>query len=209
MYGNYETSNYAAAHTNTNDSTIKTYIDNWYKTNILGTVNEQYLADNVFCNDRSISTYSASTNTKLGYGKNITYYRWFYGSWNGTDHGNSNILLKCPQQNDAFTVRDTVKGNGALTYPIGLLTADEVVLTGGWNDANSNYYLYTGQSWWSISPGYFNNLLANGRHVYWNGSAYNYYVLGDSYGVRPVLNLKPEALKYGDGTANNPYRLTE
>ena len=75
MYGTIGASTYNATHTNTNNSTIKTFVDNWYKTNILGTVNEQYLADNVFCNDRSISTYSASANTKLGYGKNITYYR--------------------------------------------------------------------------------------------------------------------------------------
>lgn len=204
MYGNYETSNYAAAHTNTNDSTIKTYIDNWYKTNILNTTDEEYLADNIFCNDRSLST--ANIGNEVGTTK--TFYRWYYGPWDSGNY-NDDTKLICPQQNDAFTVDDTTYGNGALTYPIGLLTTDEVVLTGGWNDANSNYYLYTGQSWWSISPGYFNNSLANGRHVYWNGSAYNYYVLGDSYGVRPVLNLKPEALKYGDGTANNPYRLTE
>ena len=31
----------------------------------------------------------------------------------------------------------------------------------------------------------------------------------DSVVVRPVLNLKPEVLKYGDGTASNPYRLIE
>ena len=28
-------------------------------------------------------------------------------------------------------------------------------------------------------------------------------------GVRPVFNLKAEVLTYGDGTMNNPYRLTE
>ena len=56
MYGKIGASTYTAAHANTNDSTIKAYLDNWYKTNILGTVHEQYLADNVFCNDRSISS---------------------------------------------------------------------------------------------------------------------------------------------------------
>ena len=122
MYGKTGASTYADAHANTNDSTIKAYIDNWYKTNIVGTANEQYLADNVFCNDRSISTYTTSSNTKLGYGTNSTYYRWAYGPWNGTNYGNMKMILTCPQKNDAFTVSDTTNGNGALTYPVGLLS---------------------------------------------------------------------------------------
>ena len=62
------------------------------------------------------------------------------------------MMLTCPQQNDAFTVNDTSKGNGALTYPVGLLSTDEIVLAGGWNDSNSGYYLYSGQYWWASSP---------------------------------------------------------
>lgn len=27
------------------------------------------------------------------------------------------------------------------------------------------------------------------------------------HGIRPVLNLKSDALKYGDGTMNNPYHI--
>ena len=37
------------------------------------------------------------------------------------------------------------------------------------------------------------------------------YTLGSgvnsSYGVRPVINLKPNSLKFGDGTALDPYRV--
>ena len=126
MYGATGASTYAAAHANTNDSTIKTYIDNWYKTNILGTANEQYLADNVFCNDRSL----AGNNTGTGAGTSKSYYRWYNGPWE-SDGYNSSMKLTCPQQNDAFTVSDTANGNGALTYGIGLVTTDEVVLAGG------------------------------------------------------------------------------
>ena len=39
---------------NTNDSTIKNYIDSWYVNNIKGKY-EDKLEDTVFCNDRSIS----------------------------------------------------------------------------------------------------------------------------------------------------------
>ena len=163
MYGQTGASTYADAHANTNDSTIKAYIDNWYKTNIVGTANEQYLADNVFCNDRSISTYTTSSNTKLGYGTNSTYYRWAYGPWNGTNYGNMKMILTCPQKNDAFTVSDTTNGNGALTYPVGLLSTDEIVLAGGWSASNSGYYLYSGQYWWASSPSVSHSLAGFGQ----------------------------------------------
>ena len=206
MYGATGASTYAAAHANTNDSTIKAYIDNWYKTNILGTANEQYLADNVFCNDRSISSNKpTSSYNNLGYGTNATAYRWYYGPWSSGGY-NSSMKLICPQQNDAFTVSDTTNGNSALTYPVGLLSADEVVLAGGWNSNNSGYYLYSGQEWLAFSP----------DHGGGDTSVFTVDVDGNvnsNYGgyslVRPVLNLKAEVLKNGDGTMNNPYRLVD
>ena len=145
MYGKTGASTYADAHANTNNSTIKTYIDDWYKTNIVGTTNEQYLADNVFCNDRSM----AGNNSGTGAGVSRTYYRWY--NWASSSYNNK-MTLKCPQKNDAFTVSDTTNGNGALTYPVGLLSTDEIALAGGWNAANSGYYLYSGQVWWASSP---------------------------------------------------------
>jgi len=208
-YVTYGTTSKEKAQTNTNDSTIKAYLDNWYKTNIVGTTNEQYLADNVFCNDRSISTGTPSGYSNLGYGTERTAYRWYYDPWS-SDSYNSNMRLTCPQQNDAFTVSDTSKGNGALTYPIGLLSTDEIVLAGGWSASNSGYYLYSGQWWWASSPGYFLGVYASVRFVYSDGNADNVdFVDNDVFGVRPVFNLKAEVLKYGDGTASNPYRLTE
>ena len=208
MYGATGASTYAAAHANTNDSTIKAYIDNWYKTNILGTANEQYLADNVFCNDRSISTYTTSSNTKLGYGTNSTYYRWAYGPWNGTNYGNMKMMLTCPQKNDAFTVSDTTNGNGALTYPVGLLSTDEIALAGGWSASNSGYYLYSGQAWWASSPYNFYGNNAYVRYVTSNGYAYDSNYVYNAYGVRPVFNLKADTLAQGSGTASDPYRIS-
>ncbi len=211
MYGQTGASTYAAAHANTNDSTIKAYIDNWYKTNIVGTTNEQYLADNIFCNDRSISSNKPSTSSSynnLGYGTNATAYRWYYEPWSIGGY-NSSMRLMCPQKNDAFTVSDTTNGNGALTYPVGLLSTDEIVLAGGWNAANSGYYLYSGQYWWASSPNDFNGGIANVRGVYSAGGANDNNVVFKDNGVRPVFNLKAEVLAQGSGTASNPYRLTE
>ncbi|MDY5873434.1 MAG: hypothetical protein SPK36_01385 [Bacilli bacterium] len=206
MYGATGASTYAAAHANTNDSTIKAYIDNWYNTNIVGTTNEQYLADNIFCNDRSISSNKPSSSyNNLGYGTNATAYRWYYFA---NSSYNNKMMLTCPQQNDAFTVSDTTKGNGALTYPVGLLSTDEIVLAGGWNASNRGYYLYSGGIWWASSPCRFNGSDALVRRVYSDGNP-NYFIrVNNSYGVRPVFNLKAEVLAQGSGTATDPYRIS-
>ena len=203
MYGKVGASTYADAHANTNDSTIKAYIDNWYKTNIVGTTNEQYLVDNVFCNDRSF----AQNNSGTGTGKSVTYYRWYNGPWESNGY-NTKMMLTCSQKNDAFTVSDTTNGNGVLTYPVGLLSTDEIVLAGGWNAANSGYYLYSGQWWWASSPDNFYGSYAGVRSVDSNGNAdFADYEVGDS-GVRPVFNLKAEVLAQGSGTASDPYRIS-
>ena len=206
MYGKTGASTYADAHANTNNSTIKTYIDDWYKTNIVGTTNEQYLADNIFCNDRSM----AGNNSGTGAGTSVTYYRWYNGPWESENYSkyNKKMMLTCSQKNDAFTVSDTTNGNGALTYPVGLLSTDEIALAGGWNAANSGYYLYSGQVWWASSPDYFNGSLAGVRSVYSDGDAGDFNSVGFSSGVRPVFNLKAEVLLQGSGTAEDPYRIS-
>ena len=197
-YVTYATTSKEDAQTNKNDSTIKIYLDNWYKTNIVGTENEQYLADNVFCNDRSFN----SSNSGTGAGMSITYYRW------GKTGKNIKMMLTCPQQNDAFTVSDTSKGNGALTYPVGLLSTDEVVLAGGWGARNEGYYLYSGQDWWTLSPQKFQDKYATMQYVMAPGYTFNHNTVYSIYGVRPVFNLKAEVLAQGSGTASDPYRIS-
>ena len=196
-YVRYGTSSKEVAQTNTNSSDIKVYLDTWYQTNISGTENEQYLADNIFCNDRSFS----SSNSGTGAGVSKTYYNWY--NWHA-----SKSNLKCPQKNDAFTVSDTTNGNGALTYPIGLITTDEAVLAGGWSSSNSGYYLYSGSWYWASSPHRFSGDDARVKRVYSSGNAYDSRSVSGSGGVRPVFNLKAEILLQGSGTATDPYRIS-
>ena len=206
MYGKTGASTYAETHANTNDSTIKAYLDNWYKTNILGTVHEQYLADNVFCNDRSISSNKPNKRyNNLGYGADTTAYRWH----NFADSSfNNKMMLTCPQKNDAFTVSDTNKGNGALTYGVGLVTTDEVVLAGGWKSSNLKFYLYNGQSYWTMSPFEFDATFGLGeRIVASNGLSETLGNVIHINGARPTLNLKSEVLSRGIGTVSDPYHL--
>ena len=199
----YGTTSKENAQENINDSTIKEILDNWYKINILGTEYEEYLSDTLFCNDRIVEDYGLSNTSNLAYGPERTTYRAYYNNGN-------KATLYCTQQNDRFTVNNVNIGNGVLTYSVGLLTSDEAVLAGGSSSyAKTNYYLYTGNWYWTMSPSHFNGYhYTNMREI--NGSGYvsNNYV-NNSYGVRPVINLKPNSLKFGDGTVLNPYLVEE
>lgn len=205
MYGTPGSSSYEETHANINNSTIKTSVDSWYKTNIEDAGYSEYISDTLFCNDRQISEYQpTSSYTNLGYGKELTAYRWYYGPWaSGTNK--TNPRLTCAQQNDRFTVNDENIGNGDLTYPVGLLTTDEAALAGGYSSRNYNYYLYTGNYYWTMSPYYFSGTYAYVRYVRSNGTVDYYIDVNYSFGVRPVLNLKSGSLKSGSGTALDPY----
>ena len=200
----YGTTNKEKAQENINSSDIKTYSDAWYENNIKRTTNEQYIRDNLFCNDRSISVNEPNGYSNKGYGIEKTSYRWDDFADNAY---NNKMLLMCPQKNDAFTVSDTNKGNGSLEYGIGLITTDEVVLAGGWSSANLNYYLYNGQDYWTLSPINFSGHTSHARFVNSDGVAQSNYTVNGSIGTRPVLNLSSDSLKSGDGTINNPYTV--
>ena len=199
MYGSTGASSYSATHANTNSSTIKTTVDNWYKTNIVDAGYSDKVADVIYCNDRQIDTVSGYGNA-LGYGTNRTAYMPRYRIYT-----NKSPILTCTNQNDRFTVEDTSKGNGALTYPVGLITADEMSMGGAvYSRSNSSYYLYTGSSYWIMSPYDFNGSSAYEFFVNSNGSVGNYLV-SFSNGVRPVLSLKSDISVTGSGTQNDPF----
>ena len=201
-YVRYGTTSMEKAQTNTNDSDIKAYLDNWYEEHLSGTEYESYIADTLFCNYRSLGSNTSSSYNQLGYGVEPTKYRW--------DSSSNGIRLTCSNQNDRFTVDDEVTGNGDLTYPIGLINTDEVYLAGGsegYGISNSGYYLYTGNTYWTMSPYNFNGSGAIVRFVNSNGNADGNNYVYNSYGVRPVINLKVDSLKSGDGSASNPYSV--
>ena len=209
MYGTPGSSTYEETHANMNDSTIKTIIDNWYKTNIVDKGYNDKVADVIYCNDRQIALDSGSYSGygTLGYGTNATVYAltsrilttgW---EWESTQQ----IKMTCGQQNDAFTVDDITKGNGALTYPVGLITVDEALAGGGKGaTGNSSYYLYTGQYYWTMSPCSFYDSSAYEFLERSSGAPYSYNV-DNIRGVRPVISLKADIMMTGSGTQNDPW----
>lgn len=182
----YGSSNFQQAQTNTNDSTIKTAVDKWYESNIKGTTYENYLTDNIFCNDRSICEGSGSTDQTIK-----------------TSFCRKKTLI-CPQKNDAFTVNDTSKGNGALKYPVGLISAAEASL--------NDYFIGNSNEFWTATP----HKYGNGYSYY--GDAEGCYVSSHkitcffgvndfSWGVNPVINLKSDIFNNGSGTMDDPYHI--
>ena len=114
--------------------------------------------------------------------------------------------MKCAQANDKFKVSNA---STKLDYPVALITADEMAMAGGvYNTSNTNYYLYNGQYQWSLSSG---NFLSHSSYAFvWDvhpsGSLYPWDDVTNSFGARPVINLKADTLiTKGDGTALNPY----
>jgi len=197
--GKWATTAYEATHANVVNSTIKEAIDAWFSTSRLNTEeNLKKIEDAVYCSDRSIDT---SSGTGLGYGTNKTY----YSAYNRL-YTNKTPRLECTNENDRFTVREE-NGNGDLTYPVGLLTEDEMALAGGvYGASNSDYYLYTKQEYWALSPYYFDSSVANEFGVGSGGYLFYFYV-NNPRGVRPVVSLAAGTEITGIGTEASPFEV--
>ena len=177
---------------NSNSSNIKTKIDTWYSDNLDNTVYEDYLEDTVFCNDRELVSGGLFSN-----GGKVTEPS-SYASIRASSR-NRNPDLNCRSSNDSFTVSEE-KGNGALRYPIGLLSREEEELA-FWTG-----YLGSGRTSWGLSPG---NFSSDGAKVSSWDSSVEYYKVTTSLAVRPVVSIAPDILATdGNGNYDNPYKLS-
>ena len=197
----YSSNSLLTAQTNTTDSPIKTKLDSWYKTNLTSYTSK--LADETFCSDRSITSGSGYLTTPTT----------FYGAYNRLQDRKTSSL-KCSGDNDKFKMSNE---SAKLNYPVALITADEVVMAGGrayYNGAyspNSNYYLYNGKYFWSLSPSHFDSNYSSAYvwYVMPSGSLSPWYYVAYSFGVRPVINLRANTLiTKGDGSFLNPFVLS-
>ena len=194
--------------TNANNSTIKTTIDNWYKDNLNTNYGKYISTTAVYCNDRSVTNGTYSTSSSFDY---AAYTRLV---------DNKTPSYDCSVTEDKFTV-DTSTGNGKLTYPIALMTADEVSFAGGLygNNAQTWYYYNSANGsstgltwWWLLSPGNWDGSYAYVFRVY--GSSNPGYLLNNNVnsanGVRPAVSLKScVKTSGGDGSASAPYTIEE
>ena len=186
--------------TNTNNSNAKTQIDTWYASNMNNVTNK--LEDTIWCNDRSFG--DGNNNGLIANGGDLSTPLYYGAHERSNDASNTSAVknkpsLLCQNINDRFTVNNS-QGNRKLTYPVALLTADEMVLAGGSPSGSSTFYLQNAE--WSMSPYSYPT-----AHVFSIFSSRLDINDVDNYdGIRPSISLKPGTIILsGTGIENDPY----
>ena len=188
---------------NTTDSTVKAYIDTWYQNNLLTNYDKYISKTAIYCNDRSEETEGSYTTSKTSF--NFASFKRLYTDKTPT--------YNCSDIRDAFSVENT---SAKLSYPIALMTADEIAFAGGtaWYANMSTPYAWfisnssgteVSSYWWSLSPFYWSVYSAYGWS--WGAGSASLYndSVNDAGTVRPAISLKSCVKVTGRGTADDPY----
>lgn len=168
---------------NKTSSKVKQEVDTIWST--LFSNYTKYLENTDWCNDRTF--YSGSLKSKDSVIDDNYFVNGKY----------SKPSIVCTNANDRLSV-----GNG-LTYPVALLTIDEVSLGG-------TYLRTSPYNYWTLSPDEvnFDPLGINYISMYINKTiTKRNYVTDENY-IRPAISLMHDIkVEDGDGTASNPYIL--
>ena len=172
---------------NTNDSVLKTKIENWFEENMLPYIDD--IEDVIYCSGR-----------KPGVN---------FNSWNpnGGNYNNNISLIfkstmKCENITDSFS---TSNDKAKLKYPVGLITREEmaVMSTSKIKNIGVTYWLMNPYGFGFYFP-YYNTISTDGSILPQGGD------VPLSFGVRPAISLKSNmGFKEGDGSKNNPYIIKE
>ncbi len=189
---------------NTNSSDLKTLVDNWYVNNLSSYTNK--IEDTIYCNDRSIYQLGGWNPNGGQYNSDLEFVNYKRAI---TDSSPSLVCSK----NDSFTVNN-YNGNRSLTYPVAVVTADELVLAGlrdGASNGSTVNYMYHHDGGESLTPisitsvtyiSFLDSLITRGVHLAF-GVSYN---INTTYRFRPMISIKPNQLIVsGEGTKTNPY----
>ena len=191
MYGNADSNDYTATHANVNSSTIKETLDIWYINNLTNVSN--YIDGNAgFCGDRRVSNGS-------GIDTDYTEYQSY------TRILNESPSLSC-DTNDIYTTKESSTGNKALTYPIGLISADEAMFAGVISGESNNTYLHKGVDYWTMSPYWYDEGNANMFVISSHISLANDWVAYQRYAI-PVINLRSDVELTGTGSQTDPFKV--
>ena len=184
-----EENNYSEIFKNTTKGDVLKKLESWYEEKL--SAYTDYLEDVIWCNDKSYNTSNK-----------------YFGAY--TRFNSFAPSLVCPNDSlggnlSKYTVSDTTKGNGALTYKIGLLTADELMFAGASSSTNTSFYLYVNSNdeWWTISPANY-----NGSYYIsftYQDKIYSLEIPYPSAYLRPAIAIKSTAIVGGTGTKTNPY----
>ena len=246
MYGTKRSSTYAETHANIDKSNILEELERWYENNLASyqtkLADTIWCNDkSTKTNQTKIETSLNTTTNKLdknvgaipglGYGTNLSLYssrqragaNYYYIDTSSKQYGTvgTGPTLICPLDNDGgklsqLTVSDTINGNGALNYKVGLLTVDEVLYAGSidwsgyqalnYSDSSINSYLKENASdgYWSFSPV---NFAGSASVLRVGGLGYvNSVLVAGSGGLRPAVSLtSATTISGGNGTSSNPF----
>ena len=165
----------------TTNSTIKTYLDNWYTKYFNENIGTSRFVKTTFCNDRNTAGTWSSTGSTIYY---APYIRLSVGTPVPTFECNS---------------LDVVTNN------LGLITADEIVLAGGhYGAVNNIFYLNNNMAYWTGSPDTFQS----GYSYVIVLNLVDCSVKKRLYGARGVVSLSSDAKLLGSGTYNDVYTVS-
>ena len=170
------------------NSTIMNTLNTWYNNNLVSYETDYIDTGTGFCSDRNMAS-----------GYNWSSSHVYYAPY---DRRDGTASLQC-HDDDILS-----KDNRKLQNPIGLVTMDEVLLTGiKYSTVNTGSYLYTGQTYWTMSPSYY----GSGSDVR-AFRVLSYGVLDsdnviNAWGVRPVINIRSDVQITGTGTTSDPFKV--
>ena len=186
---------------NGTDSFIKTEVDTWYS-NTLGSSNyDSYVTNGYFCNDSSgyqlVSEYGFSNNPYFSDGDYT--YAAMDRLGQGMNHyvkSNSPTLI-CPVTSESY--------GGSYQLKAGLITADELVLSGESFFVTGNSYLNGSLDYFTMTPGGLQQSV--GFSVIDQGVRLDRQIQSMStVGTRPVINVTTNnGFASGNGTVSDPY----
>ena len=203
--------------TNTNDSTIKIYIDKWYQNNLLNDFDKYISKTAIYCNDRSVASDQVySTSISFNYGPNTRLEVNKMPTYKCGGDGNDGLFETSQAVEDKFSASTEGGGNGKLTYPVALMSADEISFAGGrrsqllnvpyaWYYTNSEgNSIMSNESWWLISPKSSNYMF---RSDDLNNGTIGVSIMSSPSAVRPALSLLSCVKVTGNGTSFSPYEI--
>lgn len=180
----------------------KTILDNWYQNNLKNY--ENYMDIDVgFYNDVSLESDGSSTSLNFSSLKRMT---------------SDSPSLYLSEEGYRYTVSASQKGNKELTYPIGMLTGDELMMAGAKYsdemDYNQSFYIWRNNNYLltmtplsgaGSRPGFYPKMveLDPAGEIYTST-----YIFENQKDIVPVINLRGDLSVTGTGTSTDPYEVS-
>lgn len=187
------------------NSVVKTEVDEWYTANIEGTEFEKNIVNSEYCSPTTnLQAMSSSINSSkvatLLSAKFMAIMYDYYDTYINIVENNTPSLT-CSGENNLYTSN------------IGMITADEIVLSGIVfasvlnSVSNTSSYLYTGIDYWTLSPSY----IAKGTGYIFissNGMVDDRFITSaDKIAYKPVISLAYNTAFKGKGTKDDPFMI--